>query len=83
MTITLLQALLENPYRAGVLLREQLPAEVAERLADAPPQPVEGAFVDESLRGTHSDRATRERQILAYIARRFPTTQAAFDAALK
>ena len=61
----------------------KLPAEVADGLADAPPRPVEGAFVDESLRGTRSDRTTLERQILAYIAQRFPTTQAALDTAHK
>ena len=52
----LFQALLEDPHRAGVLLREQLPATVAERLADDPPRLVEGSFVDEALRGTRSDR---------------------------
>jgi len=68
----LFQALLEDPYRAGVLLREQLPPEVADRLADAPPRPVEGSFVDEALRGTRSDRLfeaslTDGRPALLYI----------------
>ena len=52
----LFQALLEDPHRAGILLREQLPAEVAERMTDAPPQLEEGSFVDDELRPTRSDR---------------------------
>ena len=51
----LVKALLENPERAGVLLRESLPDTVRARLADKPPRPLPGSFVDASLRESHSD----------------------------
>ncbi|MBK1693075.1 Rpn family recombination-promoting nuclease/putative transposase, partial [Ectothiorhodospira mobilis] len=57
---TLFKALLEDPGRAAVLLRESLPAALTKRMAEDP-VPVEGSFVDEALRDTHSDRLFQVR----------------------
>ncbi|WP_420797045.1 Rpn family recombination-promoting nuclease/putative transposase, partial [Ectothiorhodospira mobilis] len=43
---TLFKALLEDPGRAAMLLRESLPAALTERMVEEP-VPVEGSFVDE------------------------------------
>nr|VFK41026.1 MAG: conserved hypothetical protein (putative transposase or invertase) [Candidatus Kentron sp. SD] len=48
--------LLSHPERAGTLLRERLPDEVARFLSDKPPEPVPGSFVDETLEEHRSDR---------------------------
>mgnify|MGYP000639128713 CR=1 FL=1 len=55
----LFRALLDDPERARSLLRDHLPAAVVGHLADALPEPVEGTFVDQALRGTQSDRLFR------------------------
>ncbi|MCG5502102.1 Rpn family recombination-promoting nuclease/putative transposase, partial [Ectothiorhodospira lacustris] len=52
---TLFKALLEDPERASALLRESLPKALTDKMADDP-RPVDGSFIDENLRGTHSDR---------------------------
>ena len=52
----LFRALLENPARAGTLLREQLPAAIANRLSDSPPRLLDGTFIDAALRHSQSDR---------------------------
>ncbi|SEL59617.1 Rpn family recombination-promoting nuclease/putative transposase [Ectothiorhodospira marina] len=52
---TLFKALLEDPERAGTLLRESLPEALTDKMA-GDPQPMDGSFIDENLRGTHSDR---------------------------
>lgn len=55
----LFKALTDNPRLAGALLRERLPAEVAALLADAPPEPLEGGYIDPALRASQSDRLFR------------------------
>ncbi len=52
----LFRLLLEDPQRAHILLREQLPPAIAARLSEAPPKLLDGHFVDERLRNTQSDR---------------------------
>jgi predicted transposase YdaD len=52
----LFRALLDDPERARGLLRDHLPADIVAELADAPPVPLEGTFVDEALQGSQSDR---------------------------
>jgi predicted transposase YdaD len=55
----LFRALLEDPQRARALLRDYLPAELTAQLADVPPEPMAGSFVDDALRGSQSDRLFR------------------------
>ena len=55
----LFKALTDNPAAAGALLRERLPPELAMLLADAPPEPLPGSFIDPGLRESHSDRLFR------------------------
>ncbi len=55
------KALLDQPGAAGALLREQLPAEVLQSLADDPAELVDGTFVDEELKESVSDRLYRLR----------------------
>ena len=55
----LFRALLDDPDRARALLCEHLPAEIVAELADTPPEPVEGHFVDAALQGSQSDRLFR------------------------
>ena len=50
------RAILESSDRATALIREYLPAEVRAHLSDSPPRLVDGSFVDEALRGRHTDR---------------------------
>jgi len=57
----LFKALLDQPGTAGALIRERLPSEVVALLADDPPELVDGAFVDEALRGSQSDRPLKVR----------------------
>ncbi len=52
---TLFRALLSDPGRARDFLRDHLPNTIAGQLADAPPEIVEGGFVDEALAGSQSD----------------------------
>jgi len=52
----LIKALLDAPERAAVVLRENLPPTVRERLSDALPKPLPGSYVDPHLQETHSDR---------------------------
>jgi predicted transposase/invertase (TIGR01784 family) len=56
---SLFRALLEDPQRARALIRDYLPAEITAQLADASPEPMEGSFVDDALRGSQSDRLFR------------------------
>lgn len=55
----LFKALTDDPQRAGALIRERLPAAIVALLADAPPELVEGSFIDPELRGSQSDRLFR------------------------
>lgn len=57
----LFKALTDDPRVAGTLLRERLPAAIAAQLSDDPPEPVEGSFIDEELRGSQSDRLFKVR----------------------
>ncbi|WP_295409458.1 Rpn family recombination-promoting nuclease/putative transposase [uncultured Thiocystis sp.] len=52
----LFRALLDDPRRAAILLREQLPAALAARLTEDPPRLLDGTYIDEHLRDTQSDR---------------------------
>jgi hypothetical protein len=52
----LFRALLDDPRRAAILLREQLPAVLAARLTADPPRLLDGTYIDEHLRDTQSDR---------------------------
>ncbi len=52
----LFRALLEDPRRAAILLREQLPAPLAARLGPDAPRLLDGTYIDEHLRDTQSDR---------------------------
>jgi len=51
-----MKELLSHPGRAGTLLRERLPEEVARFLSAKPPEPVPGSFVDEQLKEHRSDQ---------------------------
>ena len=55
--------LLDHPGAAGALLRERLPAAVAERLAPGAPELVPGSFVDGELREYRTDRLYRVRTL--------------------
>jgi predicted transposase/invertase (TIGR01784 family) len=55
----LFRALLDDPERARLLLREHLPPDIVTELADDAPEPVEGSFVDAALQGSQSDRLFR------------------------
>jgi hypothetical protein len=57
----LFKALLADPALAGTLLRERLPAEIVALLSADPPEAVDGSFIDDSLRGSQSDRLFRLR----------------------
>ncbi len=57
----LFKALTDDPLVAGTLIRERLPADIVALLAEDPPEPVEGSFIDEGLRGSQSDRLFRVR----------------------
>ncbi|WP_029010217.1 Rpn family recombination-promoting nuclease/putative transposase [Azospirillum halopraeferens] len=57
----LFKALTDDPRVAGALIRERLPGGIAALLSDDPPEPVEGSFIDEDLRGSRSDRLFRVR----------------------
>ncbi len=52
---TLFRALLSDPGRAGDFLRDHLPNTIAGQLAPAPPEILEGSFIDEALAGSQSD----------------------------
>ncbi len=52
---TLFRALLSDPGRARDFLRNHLPNRIAGQLAPAPPEILEGGFVDEALAGSQSD----------------------------
>jgi len=51
-----LKSLMDRPKAARALFRERLPRELVAQLADSPPELVDGAFVDDELRGRLSDR---------------------------
>ncbi|MEO5330306.1 MAG: Rpn family recombination-promoting nuclease/putative transposase [Magnetococcus sp. THC-1_WYH] len=55
--------LLSDPVKAGVLLRERLPKEIAELLSPEPPILVDGSFVDEELRIHLTDRLFQAKTI--------------------
>jgi predicted transposase YdaD len=59
----LFKVLTDDPRVAGALIRERLPADIAALLADQPPQPVEGGFIDEELQGSQSDRLFKVRTV--------------------
>ncbi|UEM02307.1 Rpn family recombination-promoting nuclease/putative transposase [Skermanella rosea] len=52
----LFRALLDDPVRAGILIRDYLPADIAARLGDEPPVPLDGSFVDWTLTPSWVDR---------------------------
>ena len=58
---SLFRALLSDPERAAAFLRDHLPNDVAGLLDDAPPVPLEGSFVDETLARSQSDLLFRVR----------------------
>ncbi len=51
----LFRALVSDPGRAAALIRDHLPNRIVGLLADTPPVPLDGGFVDEALRGSQSD----------------------------
>ncbi len=51
----LFRALVSDPGRAAALIRDHLPKRIVGLLADTPPVPLDGSFVDETLRGSQSD----------------------------
>ena len=55
--------LLDQPGAAGALIRERLPAAVAELLAPGAPELVPGSFVDGELREYRTDRLYRVRTL--------------------
>lgn len=55
----LFRALLDSREGAASLIRAHLRPELATRLADVPPEPVDGTFVDAELRNSQSDRLFR------------------------
>ena len=55
------RALLDDPERASTLIREYLPGEVVDQLADDPPELVDGTYVDDDLRDSQSDRLFKVR----------------------
>ena len=57
----LMLAILEEPSRALSILRLGLAPWIVEQLADEPPQPQDGSFVDQHLRATHSDKLFKVR----------------------
>ncbi|MDE0459673.1 MAG: Rpn family recombination-promoting nuclease/putative transposase [Chromatiales bacterium] len=68
----LFRALVSNPARAGALLSEYLPREVAELLdPDTPPEAVEGSFVDAEGAKTQCDALFRVRLRTGHEARIF------------
>ena len=52
---TYFRALLSDLGRVRDFLRDHLPNDISGRLADSPPELVEGSFVDEALAGSQSD----------------------------
>ena len=60
----LVKKLLEAPERAGVVLRESLPAAVRGNLADADPEPLPGSYIDSRLKEQRSDRLFRARLVV-------------------
>ncbi len=66
----LFRALVANPARAGALLAEYLPKEVADLLdPDTPPEAVEGSFVDADAARTQCDALFRVRLKTGHQAR--------------
>ncbi len=68
----LFRALLDQAEIAGALIREWLPAEVVALLTDDPPEREDGSFVDETLKGSQTDRLFRAKlktggDLLLYI----------------
>ncbi|MBF0341563.1 MAG: Rpn family recombination-promoting nuclease/putative transposase [Magnetococcales bacterium] len=63
-----IRLLLSDPEKAGTLVRERLPKEIAELLSHEPPELVEGSFVDEELRGHLTDRLFHVRTIHGRVA---------------
>jgi len=57
------KVLLSRPERAGTLLLENLPEEIARSLSEKLPELVPGSFVEERLRGYRSDRLYRVETI--------------------
>ncbi|MEO5328946.1 MAG: Rpn family recombination-promoting nuclease/putative transposase [Magnetococcus sp. THC-1_WYH] len=58
-----LKVLLSDPERAAYLLRERLPVEISELLADELPELVAGSFVDQELQEYLTDRLFRVKTI--------------------
>ena len=57
----LFRALMSDPERVRDFLRDHLPNDISGRLADSPPEIVEGSFVDETLAGSQSDLLLKVR----------------------
>ena len=62
------KTLLSDPEKAGALLREWLPKEIAKLLSPEPPELVSGTFVDEELREHLTDRLYQVKTISGRIA---------------
>ena len=58
-----IKALLSDPEKAGTLLREWLPKEIAGLLSSEPPELVSGTFVDKELREYLTDRLYQVKTI--------------------
>lgn len=68
----LFRALLDSPRRAGALIRDHLPPDLAARLSADPPRLIDGTFIDGDLKETRSDRLfsvtlTDGRPALLYV----------------
>lgn len=57
----LMLAILSDPSRAASVLRSSLEPWLVQRLADEPPVPLDGTFVDENMRESRSDKLFRVR----------------------
>ncbi len=53
---SLFRALLDDPGRAAVVVRELLPPAIAALMAPEPPRLLDGSFIDETLADSQSDR---------------------------
>lgn len=53
------RALVETSEHAAILIRETLPPALAARMADTPPELLDGTYIDESSRLSQSDRLFR------------------------
>ncbi len=64
----LIKVLLSDPGKAGTLLREWLPEEIAALLSLEPPELISGSFVDEELREHLTDRLFKVKTVTGRVA---------------